>query len=71
RWLAELDAASLTYGLDERAQITADIIQRSTCETVFVLVAGCESAAVRTTIVGDAHVSNCLAAAAVALGFAS
>ena len=67
RWLAELDAASLTYGLDERAQITADIIQRSTCETVFVLVAGCESAAVRTTIVGDAHVSNCLAAAAVAL----
>jgi UDP-N-acetylmuramoyl-L-alanyl-D-glutamate--2,6-diaminopimelate ligase len=67
RWLATLDAASLTYGLDDKAQITADIVERNACETVFVLVAGCESAAVRTTIVGDAHVANCLAAAAVAL----
>ncbi|HYO25599.1 MAG TPA: Mur ligase family protein, partial [Lacipirellulaceae bacterium] len=68
RWLATLDAPSLTYGLDdEDAQITADIVTRNACETIFVLAAGCESAAVRTTIVGDAHVSNCLAAAAVAL----
>jgi UDP-N-acetylmuramoyl-L-alanyl-D-glutamate--2,6-diaminopimelate ligase len=68
RWLATLDAASLTYGIDDDdAQITADIVARNACETVFVLVAGCESAAVRTSIVGDAHVSNCLAAAAAAL----
>jgi UDP-N-acetylmuramoyl-L-alanyl-D-glutamate--2,6-diaminopimelate ligase len=67
RWLATLDAASLTYGLDDRAQVTAEIIERGACETVFVLIAGCESAAVRTTIVGDAHVTNCLAATAVAL----
>jgi UDP-N-acetylmuramoyl-L-alanyl-D-glutamate--2,6-diaminopimelate ligase len=67
RWLANLDSASLTYGLNDNAQITADIVTRNACETVFVLVAGCESAAVRTTIVGDAHVSNCLAAAAAAL----
>jgi UDP-N-acetylmuramoyl-L-alanyl-D-glutamate--2,6-diaminopimelate ligase len=67
RWLATLDAASLTYGLDDKAQISADIVERNACETVFVLVAGCESAAVRTTIVGDTHISNCLAAAAVAL----
>ncbi len=68
KWLATLDAASLTYGIDDDdAQITADIVTRNACETVFVLVAGCESAAVRTTIVGDAHVSNCLAAAATAL----
>jgi UDP-N-acetylmuramoyl-L-alanyl-D-glutamate--2,6-diaminopimelate ligase len=67
RWLATLDTPSLTYGLDEEAQITADIVERNACETVFVLVAGCESAAVRTTIIGEAHVSNCLAAAAVAL----
>ena len=53
--------------LGDNAQITADIVERNACETVFVLVAGCESAAIRTTIVGDAHVSNCLAAAAVAL----
>ncbi len=67
RWLATLDAASLTYGLGDQAQITADVVERNACETVFVLVAGCESAAVRTTILGDAHVLNCLAAAAVAL----
>jgi UDP-N-acetylmuramoyl-L-alanyl-D-glutamate--2,6-diaminopimelate ligase len=67
RWLATLDAASLTYGLADKAQITAEIVESNACETVFVLVAGCESAAVRTTLVGDAHVSNCLAAAAVAL----
>jgi UDP-N-acetylmuramoyl-L-alanyl-D-glutamate--2,6-diaminopimelate ligase len=67
RWLATLDTPSLTYGLDTEAQITADIVERNACETVFVLVAGCESAAVRTTIIGETHVSNCLAAAAVAL----
>jgi UDP-N-acetylmuramyl tripeptide synthase len=67
RWLATLDTPSLTYGLGEEAQITADIVKRNAGETVFVLVAGCESAAVRTTIIGDAHVQNCLAAAAVAL----
>ena len=30
------------------------IVERNACETVFILTAGCESAAVRTTIVGDA-----------------
>lgn len=67
RWLSDLDAPSLTYGFGEQAQITADILDRNACETVFVLAAGCESAAVRTTIVGDHHVSNCLAAATLAL----
>lgn len=67
RWLATLDAASLTYGLNDDAQVFAEIVDQNANETVFVLVAGCESAAVRTSIVGDAHVANCLAAAAVAL----
>jgi len=67
RWLSTLDAPSLTYGFGDQAQITADILERNACETVFVLAAGCESAAVRTTIVGDHHVLNCLAAATVAL----
>ncbi len=67
RWLGAVDAPSLTYGFGEAAQITADILEHNACETVFVLAAGCESAAVRTTIVGDHHISNCLAAATVAL----
>jgi UDP-N-acetylmuramoyl-L-alanyl-D-glutamate--2,6-diaminopimelate ligase len=67
RWLSEIPGPALTYGLGEQAQITAEIIERNACETVFVLTAGCESAAVRTMTVGDEHVSNCLAAAATAL----
>lgn len=67
RWLSEVDGPAITYGLGDQAQITAEIIERNACETVFVLTAGCDSAAVRTTIVGDAHVSNCLAAAATTL----
>lgn len=66
-WLSTLDAPSLTYGFDDEAQITAEIVERNACETVFLLSAGCESAAVRTAIVGDHHVRNCLAAAATAL----
>jgi UDP-N-acetylmuramoyl-L-alanyl-D-glutamate--2,6-diaminopimelate ligase len=67
KWLTEVDGPALTYGLGEQAQITAEIVERNACETVFVLAAGADSAAVRTTIVGEAHVSNCLAAAAAAL----
>jgi UDP-N-acetylmuramoyl-L-alanyl-D-glutamate--2,6-diaminopimelate ligase len=67
RWLSEVDGPSLAYGLNDQAQITAEIVERNACETVFILTAGNDSAAVRTTIVGDAHVSNCLAAAATAL----
>jgi UDP-N-acetylmuramoyl-L-alanyl-D-glutamate--2,6-diaminopimelate ligase len=67
RWLSEVDGPALTYGVGEQAQITATIVERNACETVFVLTAGCDSAAIRTSIVGDAHVSNCLAAAATAL----
>lgn len=69
RWLATLDCASLTYGVKADAQITAEIVERNACETVFVLTAGCESAAIRTAIVGEHHVSNCLAAATVALAY--
>jgi UDP-N-acetylmuramoyl-L-alanyl-D-glutamate--2,6-diaminopimelate ligase len=67
RWLSEIPGPALTYGTGEQAQITAEIIERNACETVFVLTAGCDSAAIRTTIVGDEHVANCMAAAAAAL----
>lgn len=69
RWLADLNSPSLTYGFEAAAQIGAEIISRNACETVFVLTAGDDSAAIRTTLVGDHHVSNCLAAAAVALSY--
>jgi UDP-N-acetylmuramoyl-L-alanyl-D-glutamate--2,6-diaminopimelate ligase len=67
RWLSELDNPSLTYGQGDQAQITGQIVEQNACETVFVMAAGNDSAAIRTTIIGQHHVANCLAAAATAL----
>lgn len=69
RWLSDLEGPSLAYGRGEQAQITADVIEQNACETLFILAAGNDSAAIRTSIVGDAHISNCLAAATVALAY--
>lgn len=68
-WLDRVSGPVLTYGLGEQAEITARIVERHANEQLFVLTAGSESAAVRTTIVGEHHVSNCLAAAALSLSF--
>lgn len=67
KWIDQVTGPVLTYGLGSQAEIRGQIIERHSNEQVFVLTAGSESTAVRTTIVGEHHVSNCLAAAAVAL----
>jgi UDP-N-acetylmuramoyl-L-alanyl-D-glutamate--2,6-diaminopimelate ligase len=67
--LGELNFASLTYGLREQAEIVAEIIEQHINEQTFVITAGDESVCVRTAIIGDHHVSNCLAATAVALAY--
>jgi len=69
KWLDRVPGAVLTYGLSDAAQIRARIVERHSNEQVFVLTAGSESTAIRTTIVGEQHVSNCLAAAALALTY--
>jgi UDP-N-acetylmuramoyl-L-alanyl-D-glutamate--2,6-diaminopimelate ligase len=65
--LAEIEDACLTFGLHAEADITANVIERHISEQTFLLSAGDECAPVRTRIIGDQHVSNCLAAAAVGL----
>jgi UDP-N-acetylmuramoyl-L-alanyl-D-glutamate--2,6-diaminopimelate ligase len=65
--LAEIDSACLTFGLHAEADITANVIERHISEQTFLLSAGDECAPVRTRIIGDQHVSNCLAAAAAGL----
>jgi UDP-N-acetylmuramoyl-L-alanyl-D-glutamate--2,6-diaminopimelate ligase len=65
--LPQLGGAALTYALHAEADIRAEIIERSICEQTFVITAGEDSAPVRTRMIGDHHVSNCLAAAAVGL----
>lgn len=65
--LGEIDCPVLTYGLHAEAEITATILERCPSEQTFLLQAGHDSCAVRTAMIGDHHVSNCLAAASVAL----
>jgi UDP-N-acetylmuramoyl-L-alanyl-D-glutamate--2,6-diaminopimelate ligase len=69
KWLDQVPGAALTYGLGGEAEIRGKIIERYSNEQIFVLTAGSDSIAVRTTIVGEHHVSNCLAAAALALTY--
>lgn len=65
--LADLRCGCLTYGLHAEADITASVVERHASEQTFLLSAGDDAAPIRTRMIGDFHVSNCLAAAAVGL----
>ena len=69
RMLCDVNQPALTFGLQKPAEITAEIIEQHVNEQVFLLSAGEESVCVRTAIVGDHHVYNCLAAATTALAY--
>ena len=58
----------LSFGMATAADLTAKLVERHAGEQVFLLRHRQHTAAVRTRIVGDYHISNCLAAAGVALG---
>jgi UDP-N-acetylmuramoyl-L-alanyl-D-glutamate--2,6-diaminopimelate ligase len=57
----------VTFGLTEEADVSATVVERHKSEQIFYLNVRSHSAAVRTRIIGDQHISNCLAAAAVTL----
>lgn len=57
----------LTYALHAEAEITASVLERSPAEQTFLLTAGSDTVPVRARMIGDHHVSNCLAATAVGL----
>jgi UDP-N-acetylmuramoyl-L-alanyl-D-glutamate--2,6-diaminopimelate ligase len=67
--LSSLNHPALTFGLRLPAEITAQIVEQHLNEQTFLLSAGEDSVGVRTAIVGDHHVYNCLTAAAMALGY--
>jgi UDP-N-acetylmuramoyl-L-alanyl-D-glutamate--2,6-diaminopimelate ligase len=71
RFITEAGPACLTYALHAEADVTASFVERSLSEQTFFLAAGGDVSPVRTRIIGDPHVSNCLAAAttALALGY--
>ena len=68
-WLDQLQGPVLTYGLGNQAEITAKIIEQHANEQVFIISAESESIAVRSSIVGEHHISNCLAAAAISMSY--
>lgn len=67
RMLTELSVPTLTFGLHQPAELTATVLERHRSEQTFLIDAGDESIAVRTRIIGDSHIYNCLAAAASCL----
>ncbi|MFV2068938.1 MAG: UDP-N-acetylmuramoyl-L-alanyl-D-glutamate--2,6-diaminopimelate ligase [Pirellulales bacterium] len=68
-WLSCLDHPALTTGMDHPAELTATVVERFRGEQTFLLSAGSETVPVRTKIIGDHHVANCLIAAALGLTY--
>jgi UDP-N-acetylmuramoyl-L-alanyl-D-glutamate--2,6-diaminopimelate ligase len=65
--LQRLPHDRLTYALHAEADLSARVVERHGGEQTFFLLWGDQSVPVRTRMIGDQHVSNCLAAAAVGL----
>lgn len=64
---SRIEAPLLTYGLLSEADVTASLLDRQPSEQTFYLQAGHDLVPVRTRIIGDAHISSCLAAATTGL----
>lgn len=67
--LAQLSGPVLTIGTGETAQLAAIVTEQFRSEQTFLLMAGEETAVVRTRVIGLHHVYNCLEAAAVGLAY--
>lgn len=65
--LSRLTCPVITVGQRQAAEVTAHVLERHASEQTFLLRAGNESIPVRTQMIGDTHVSNCLSATAMGL----
>jgi UDP-N-acetylmuramoyl-L-alanyl-D-glutamate--2,6-diaminopimelate ligase len=68
-YLSELHCPVLTIGINQPAELMATLVERCPSEQTFLLTAGNETVPVRTAVIGDPHIYNCLTAAAVGLGY--
>ena len=57
----------LTFGMHQDANVRGQLMERLSSEQSFLMITGTESVVVRTTIIGDEHIYNCLCAATVGL----
>lgn len=67
--LCDVSQPALTIGMRNPAEISAEIVEMQVNEQTFVITAGNESVGVRTSLIGDHHVYNCLTAAATCLAY--
>ena len=68
-FLRKLDGPVLTVAIEAAAEITAIAVEQCMSEQTFLLLAGSETAPVRTRMIGVHHIYNCLTAAAVGLAY--
>jgi UDP-N-acetylmuramoyl-L-alanyl-D-glutamate--2,6-diaminopimelate ligase len=66
-YLRRLSGPVLTVGLQRPAELNATVIERFPSEQTFLLKCGSDVIPVRTRMIGDHHVYNCLLAAATGL----
>ncbi|QEG34117.1 MurE-like ligase [Bythopirellula goksoeyrii] len=69
KWLSHIDGPALTFGAKDQAEVSGELIVEHSNEQEFTISAGNQSAALRTTMIGEHHLSNCLAAATIALSY--
>ena len=60
---------ALTVAIEQAAEVSAVSVERCPSEQMFLLTIGDETAPVRTTLIGDHNIRNCLVAAAVGFGY--
>lgn len=65
--IGRLDCPVMTYSLRGEGEVNATILERLPSEQTFLIHAGSDTMPVRTEMIGDHHVLNCLAATAVGL----
>lgn len=67
--LDRLPGPALTVGVECEAEITATLLEQTISEQTFLLSSGCDTAPVRTPLIGTHNVYNCLIAAAVGITY--
>lgn len=65
--IGELRCPMLTVGVNEPADLSAEVIERRLGEQTFLIKAGDEAVPIRTRIIGNQHIYRCLSAAALGL----
>ena len=69
RLMQQFAGPALSVGIENPAEVTATLLDRSRSEQTFLLTAGSETVVVRTAMIGAQHLHYCLLAATVGLAY--